>query len=161
MKYSVYNLKSGNNVKIPASTTGDVIIKSGSNVIYKSGLNTNNSYIELSPGFTAEVGSNFRTILAQCTATDYTINEVHYQNTQQSLRKGNLENEETTLHPFPNPISEGILNFGKVAESYTLYNSQGVLVSQGQNTDGVNVDNLESGIYLIKVDGVTSKISVE
>ena len=75
--------------------------------------------------------------------------------------KNNFDNDPSSLHPYPNPISEGILNFGNVAESYTLYNSQGVLISQGQNTDGVNVDNLETGIYLVKVDGVMSKISVE
>lgn len=130
---------------------GGFIISSNSNVSIHSGES-----IIFYPGFSSEYGAIINVSI---------IDKPYGFASNISLRKDNslsLKNESpSTLQPYPNPISEGILNFGKVAESYILYNSQGVLISQGQNVDGVNVDNLENGIYLIIVDGLTSKISIE
>ena len=126
-------------------------ILSNGNLILRAGEN-----ISIEPNFEAAFGS---TLILQIERTCGTIDVTN------SARTGffdvSIISEPSSLQPYPNPISEGILNFGKVAETYNLYNSQGVLISQGQNVDGVNVDNLESGIYLIIVDGLTSKISIE
>lgn len=64
------------------------------------------------------------------------------------------------VEPFPNPISSGRLNFGKVIEQYSLFNSSGNLVRSGDFIDGFDVDGLNKGIYLLKLNNESKKILI-
>jgi hypothetical protein len=62
---------------------------------------------------------------------------------------------------FPNPISNGNLNFGKQVEIFGIFDLTGKLVGSGFDTDHFNVQNLTSGMYFIKFEGQIQKFIVE
>lgn len=57
---------------------------------------------------------------------------------------------EATFSVFPNPVSEGVINFSEELELVELYNTQGNLVKTGVNTNELNVDGLSAGIYVVQ-----------
>lgn len=62
---------------------------------------------------------------------------------------------------FPNPISFGALNLGKMAVSVGVFDVKGNLVRFATDTDQISVDGLNSGIYFIKIDGRAQKLIVQ
>ncbi len=70
--------------------------------------------------------------------------------------------EQTQVLPiYPNPISNGILNFGRQAVSFGIFDSKGTLVKYGLDTDHVMIEGLATGVYFIKLDGKTQKLIVK
>jgi hypothetical protein len=62
---------------------------------------------------------------------------------------------------YPNPISNGDLNFGKEAISYGIFDLSGRLVGHGFNTDHANISGLPTGVYFIKLEGSVQKFIIQ
>lgn len=62
---------------------------------------------------------------------------------------------------YPNPISNGQLQFGRLVASYGIFDVKGQLVKYGFNADHADIDGFTSGIYFIKLDGKVQKLIVE
>lgn len=62
---------------------------------------------------------------------------------------------------YPNPISNGQLQFGRLVASYGIFDVKGQLVKYGFNADHADIDGFASGIYFIKLDGKVQKLIVE
>jgi len=69
--------------------------------------------------------------------------------------------EAKVLPVYPNPISNGILNFGRQVVSFGIFDSKGSLVKYGLDTDHVMIEGLATGVYFIKLDGKTQKLIVK
>ena len=79
-----------------------------------------------------------------------------------NLISASSEIEEATLSPvYPNPISNGDLNFGREVVSYGLFDTSGKLVGHGFNTDHANISGLPSGLYFIKLEGIMQKFIIQ
>jgi hypothetical protein len=61
---------------------------------------------------------------------------------------------------YPNPVSNGTLNFGRIVESYGIFNIAGNLLGSGFDTDHADVQHLGVGIYFIKLEGQVQKFVV-
>ncbi len=66
-----------------------------------------------------------------------------------------------TAPVYPNPISSGDLQFGRQVESFGIFDMSGKLVMYGLDTDHATINNLNKGMYFIKLDGKVQKIVVE
>jgi len=67
---------------------------------------------------------------------------------------GGIEEELASQHRiniFPNPVTDGWVNFDQTINLH-LYNATGQLILHEKNTNSLNVDNLEKGIYFIVAD---------
>jgi hypothetical protein len=62
---------------------------------------------------------------------------------------------------FPNPISNGVLNFGREVAVYGIFDISGKLVGHGFDTDHATIQGMASGIYFIKLDGKVQKLIVQ
>jgi len=62
---------------------------------------------------------------------------------------------------FPNPISNGMLNFGRQVASYGIFDVKGQLVKYGFEANQVHIEGFATGIYFIKLDGKVQKLIVE
>lgn len=62
---------------------------------------------------------------------------------------------------YPNPISNGNLNFGRTVEVFGIFDMTGKLVGNGFNEDHFNIQNLTSGMYFIKMEGQIQKFIVQ
>ncbi|MFZ4543823.1 MAG: T9SS type A sorting domain-containing protein [Saprospiraceae bacterium] len=62
---------------------------------------------------------------------------------------------------FPNPVIMGTLNFGREVISFGIFDASGRLLNSGFNTDRADVQNLNNGIYFIKMDGQVQKFIVK
>ncbi|MEI6408471.1 MAG: T9SS type A sorting domain-containing protein [Bacteroidota bacterium] len=62
---------------------------------------------------------------------------------------------------FPNPISNGFLQFGQTVQSFGMFDINGKLVKYGFDTDHVSIEGLSSGVYFIQLDGRAQKVIVE
>lgn len=62
---------------------------------------------------------------------------------------------------YPNPITNGQLNFGKEVDSFGIFDLNGNLLKYGVDTNNTTVDNLAKGIYIIKLDGKAQKLIVQ
>jgi len=62
---------------------------------------------------------------------------------------------------YPNPIANGVLNFGTDVRAFGIYNLKGQLVKSGFNTDHTTIDGFAKGIYFVKLDGNIQKLIVE
>ncbi|WP_282079700.1 S8 family serine peptidase [Aquimarina algiphila] len=62
----------------------------------------------------------------------------------------------TKITAYPNPLAPGdVLNIASQnseAKPYTIYNTLGQVVDQGKVTNTINVDGLEAGLYMLKVN---------
>lgn len=71
------------------------------------------------------------------------------------------ENTKEAVFVYPNPVTDGTLNFSKVAQDFKIFNSSGSLMLQGTATDSVSVTRLHEGLYIIQIDGVGHVFVVE
>ena len=62
---------------------------------------------------------------------------------------------------YPNPVSNGNLNFGHEVISYGIFDLSGRLISHGFNTDHANVNGITNGIYFIKMEGRMQKFIIQ
>ncbi len=62
---------------------------------------------------------------------------------------------------YPNPISNGQLQFGRLVAAYGIFDVKGQLVKYGFNADHADIDGFATGIYFIKLDGKVQKLVVE
>ena len=62
---------------------------------------------------------------------------------------------------YPNPISNGQLQFGRLVASYGIFDVKGQLVKYGFNADHADIDGFATGVYFIKLDGKVQKLIVE
>lgn len=73
----------------------------------------------------------------------------------------NTEVTETLKTAYPNPISEGSLQFSTRIAQYKLFNAAGREVFSGNDADEMSIEGLTKGLYLINLDGQTQKIVIE
>jgi hypothetical protein len=62
---------------------------------------------------------------------------------------------------YPNPISNGFLNFGREVVSFGIFDNTGKLILHGFDTNQVNINSLAKGLYFIKLDGQVQKFIVQ
>jgi len=62
---------------------------------------------------------------------------------------------------YPNPITNGDLNFGREVLSYGIFNINGELIGHGFNTDHAAINGMAPGIYFIKMEGKVQKFIVQ
>ncbi len=75
---------------------------------------------------------------------------------------GAKELEAATVAPiYPNPIANGILNFGREVVSFGIFDMTGKLIQYGFDTNQTTIENLSKGTYLIKLDGNVQKLIVQ
>lgn len=69
--------------------------------------------------------------------------------------------ENAALIPvYPNPVSGGILYFGRQVVSFGIFDINGKLVRYGLDTDHVLTEGLSAGVYFIQLDGKAQKLIV-
>jgi hypothetical protein len=79
-----------------------------------------------------------------------------------NLLTASKEIEVALISPvYPNPISSGMVNFGKEVESYGIFDLKGNLVRFGFNASQAEITGLTTGMYIIKLDGRAQKLIVE
>ena len=70
-------------------------------------------------------------------------------------------NEVNALNAYPNPISNGSINFSKVI-TFNVYSITGQIVATQNNVNSFDISNLQSGVYLIKTtDGEILRMVVK
>jgi hypothetical protein len=62
---------------------------------------------------------------------------------------------------YPNPITNGTLNFGRQVAAYGIFDINGKLVAQGFDTDHAPIQGIAAGMYFIKLDGKVQKLIVQ
>jgi hypothetical protein len=66
---------------------------------------------------------------------------------------------EIAVNPiFPNPIHDGTLFFGREVQSFGIFDASGRLLKFGFDADHTDINNLNNGIYYIKLDGKSQKL---
>lgn len=73
----------------------------------------------------------------------------------------NNELTESLKTAYPNPISEGSLQFSTRIAQYKLFNAAGKEILNGNDADQMSIEGLTKGLYLINLDGQTQKIVIE
>lgn len=74
---------------------------------------------------------------------------------------GKTDVATTETMAYPNPLTGGMLHFGRNANRYLLMNGNGGVVLQGDHADKVDVSSLAKGMYILQVDGKNEKIVIE
>ncbi len=62
---------------------------------------------------------------------------------------------------YPNPISNGTLNFGRQVAAYGIFDINGKLIAHGFDTDHAPIQSMAAGMYFIKLDGKVQKLIVQ
>lgn len=163
--YARNNIIAGNNVtsNLPQ---GDFVIKSGAKVKMTSG-----GSITLSPGFSAELGSEI--VVTTHTETDCDIAnkslksaKIISNNQEQTALKTTIQNPlvdiitstEKTISVYPNPVKNTlIVSFNKYSDekiNIKILDNSGKQINSIKNTNRIteiNVSNFQPGIYLVRV----------
>ena len=77
------------------------------------------------------------------------------------LNGANDLKDEKIIPIYPNPATNGQVNFGREVVSYGIFNLNGQLVQHGFDTTQANISNLTKGVYFIKLDGKVQKLIVQ
>ena len=72
-----------------------------------------------------------------------------------------LKSVEKFAPIYPNPITNGTLNFGREVVSFGIFDMTGKLILHGFDTHQVNINSLSKGLYFIKLDGQVQKFIVQ
>lgn len=62
---------------------------------------------------------------------------------------------------YPNPITNGTLNFGRQVAAYGIFDINGKLIVHGFDTDHAPIQGMAAGMYFIKLDGKVQKLMVQ
>ena len=62
---------------------------------------------------------------------------------------------------YPNPVTNGRVNFGREVLSYGIFDLKGQLIQHGFDTNHVTINSLAKGMYFIKLDGQVQKLIVQ
>jgi hypothetical protein len=92
-----------------------------------------------------------------CTGANFTDNPILV-----NLITASEEIETAKVSPvYPNPITNGDLNFGHEVLSYGIFNISGELIGHGFNTDHANINGIPPGLYFIKMEGRVQKFIIQ
>jgi hypothetical protein len=73
-----------------------------------------------------------------------------------------LETEKQTRDLlYPNPVSAGSVNFGRIVNKYALLDARGTVIEEGEDSDSMKVGNLPAGIYFLNLDNNMNKIFIQ
>lgn len=141
---SLVTLKASEQVNI----SGDISTTSGVVAMVKSGYEINIS----SP---ATVLGDFNMFIEPCqNGSSYKLASDNYFEDAESIK-------ETLEGPYPNPISNGKLNFGKKANQFFLYTANGTFITSGTDAEVLDVDGLLKGVYFLIIDHQVTKLVVQ
>ena len=73
---------------------------------------------------------------------------------------GIAEISDNGIHIYPNPTSDFIYIENIEPQSVNIYSLDGKLVKTVEDTNVIDVRNLENGVYLINIDGFIKKFVV-
>ncbi len=65
------------------------------------------------------------------------------------------------LKIYPNPVTNGIINFETEVQNIQIFNNQGVLVKSIERTKSVDVTDLSAGIYFVNTSKGQSKFIID
>lgn len=68
--------------------------------------------------------------------------------------------QNSTLKAYPNPVSNGVLNFSETVD-VELFDISGKMLIKQNRVNNLDVNNLSSGMYLIKAQGEVIRIVVQ
>jgi hypothetical protein len=132
--------------------------------------NKGNSWLSANVDLSAYIGGTvqlrFNRVTGGTWQADIALDNISLSGTTTTTTAFNVvtwsSNEgEVEFKLFPNPV-KNILNIsvlGFEAERYSIMNTLGQVVMTGEFTKSLNVSNLDSGMYILKIDtGDTSKI---
>ena len=74
---------------------------------------------------------------------------------------GITELNSPTVHIYPNPTTDFINIEGVDSQPITIYSLDGKLIKTVENTNVVDVRDLDEGLYLINIGGTIKKFVVE
>lgn len=137
------------NDNVVADTKGGVKVVNGARVSFLAG-----GSVTFLPGFNSELGAVF-------TAKTITIPNGARETNEFAFDNFSELDANLAINVYPNPISVGNLNFSKTAENFKLVNTSGIEVLKGSNADQINVDGLTKGLYLLHIDGKSTKVVIE
>jgi hypothetical protein len=153
-----------NNV-LSGDYTSDVIVKGYSSVVSQGSTNIKSSssvkvrsenLIRLDPGFSTENGAEFIIEIGElCQGGTWrtSLEEDFWPAVEDDL--------ERAFKIYPNPISEGTLMFGKMANKYILFDSMGIKIMEGEQKESLDVTGLKKGIYVLVTDASSHKVLIK
>lgn len=80
----------------------------------------------------------------------FTIDYIKVGNQTGLVGLDEFVSNEASFSVFPNPVTNGVVNFSEIVEEVELYNVQGTLIKSESNTDKLDVEGLDAGIYVIQ-----------
>ncbi|HTF81766.1 MAG TPA: T9SS type A sorting domain-containing protein [Cytophagales bacterium] len=119
---------------------------------------TGGNYITFNPGFNTGLSSSgyVRATIQPCGASAG-IACASYRTEAEAF----LDHEHTTLTVYPNPISSGFLNFSHKVAHFKLTNTSGTELLTGTHAEGVAIDGLPKGVYLMHLDDKVVKVVIQ
>jgi|GEM_PF-7094615 len=72
-----------------------------------------------------------------------------------------MKSNNETIKMYPNPVTNGVVNFSEEVKNITIYNNQGILVKNIERAKTINVSDLSSGIYIINTSKGQAKFIVK
>ena len=66
-------------------------------------------------------------------------------------------NDKNTITLYPNPVVN-TLNVSTDYDVLNIYDISGKLVKTSNTNSSVDVSNLENGVYIVSIDGITKRI---
>ncbi len=66
-----------------------------------------------------------------------------------------------TLKIYPNPVTNGVVNFTEEMNQIYIYNNQGAVVKNIENAKSINVSDLATGIYFVKTSKGQAKLFIQ
>lgn len=114
--------------------------------------------ITINSVFQADKGSVF---IAEIDDICSSVTEPNSARMNSDLVSFNDSSPDNDLGAYPNPISKGDLNFGKIANKFVLLNAFGVEILRGNNSSKINIDKFPRGIYILNIDGESQKVIID
>ena len=71
-----------------------------------------------------------------------------------------LNTNDQSLNIYPNPVTNGIVNFSKEVKNIYIFNSLGALVKNVERAKTIDVSDLSTGIYFVKTSLGNSKLFI-
>ena len=71
-----------------------------------------------------------------------------------------MNTNDQSLNIYPNPVTNGIVNFSKEVKNIYIFNSLGALVKNVERAKTIDVSDLSTGIYFVKTSLGNSKLFI-